>query len=124
MAERFPTLRKQIMTCMSDDIKQGQELMMLLNKRKAEERLLYFLAQLSQRFSERGFSDKQFNLSMTRNEIGNYLGLTVETISRLLTRFQKENLIRVDGKLIEIIDYETIYNRSQGLHNDLLIKMA
>jgi CRP/FNR family transcriptional regulator len=124
MAERFPTLRKQIMTCMSVDIKQGQELMMLLNKRKAEERLLYFLAQLSQRFSERGFSDKQFNLSMTRNEIGNYLGLTVETISRLLTRFQKENLIRVDGKLIEIIDYETIYNRSQGLHNDLLIKMA
>jgi hypothetical protein len=42
----------------------------------------------------------------------------------LLTRFQKENLIKVDGKLIEIIDFETIYNRSQGLHNDLLIKMA
>jgi len=124
MSERFPKLRKKIMSCMSDDIKQGHELMMLLNKRKAEDRLLYFLAQLSQRFSERGFSDKQFNLSMTRNEIGNYLGLTVETISRLLTRFQKENLIKVDGKLIEIIDYETIHNRSQGLHNDLLIKMA
>lgn len=124
MSERFPKLRKKIMSCMSDDIKQGHELMMLLNKRKAEDRLLYFLAQLSQRFSERGFSDKQFNLSMTRIEIGNYLGLTVETISRLLTRFQKENLIKVDGKLIEIIDYETIHNRSQGLHNDLLIKMA
>lgn len=124
MSERFPKLRRKIMSCMSDDIKQGHELMMLLNKRKAEDRLLYFLAQLSQRFSERGFSDKQFNLSMTRNEIGNYLGLTVETISRLLTRFQKENLIKVDGKLIEIIDYETIHNRSQGLHNDLLIKMA
>lgn len=124
MSERFPKLRKKIMSCMSDDIKQGHELMMLLNKRKADDRLLYFLAQLSQRFSERGFSDKQFNLSMTRIEIGNYLGLTVETISRLLTRFQKENLIKVDGKLIEIIDYETIHNRSQGLHNDLLIKMA
>lgn len=124
MSERFPKLRKKIMSCMSDDIKQGHELMMLLSKRKADDRLLYFLAQLSQRFSERGFSDKQFNLSMTRIEIGNYLGLTVETISRLLTRFQKENLIKVDGKLIEIIDYETIHNRSQGLHNDLLIKMA
>ena len=48
---------------------------------------------------------------MTRNEIGNYLGLTVETISRLLTRFQKEQLIQVDGKLITIIDFEGVKQR-------------
>jgi CRP/FNR family transcriptional regulator len=48
---------------------------------------------------------------MTRNEIGNYLGLTVETISRLLTRFQKEALIKVDGKLISIIDFGGIKKR-------------
>lgn len=111
MSVKFPKLRQQIMRFMSAEIKHDHDLMMLLSKRSAEERLLYFLSDLSQRFEERGFSAKQFNLSMTRNEIGNYLGLTVETISRLLTRFQKEALIKVDGKLITILDFEGIQQR-------------
>lgn len=96
---------------MSAEIKQDHDLMMLLNKRSAEERLLYFLSQLSQRFEERGFSNKEFHLTMTRNEIGNYLGLTIETISRLLSRFQKENIIQVDGKLITILDFDEMSQR-------------
>ena len=48
---------------------------------------------------------------MTRNEIGNYLGLTIETISRLLSRFQKENIIQVDGKLITILDFDEMSQR-------------
>ncbi|PKI00252.1 fumarate/nitrate reduction transcriptional regulator Fnr [Glaciecola sp. 33A] len=111
MSIKFPKLRHQIMRFMSAEIKHDHDLMMLLNKRSAEERLLHFLIDLSQRFEERGFSPKQFNLSMTRNEIGNYLGLTVETISRLLTRFQKEELIKVNGKLISIIDFDGIKKR-------------
>ncbi|MBF7072833.1 fumarate/nitrate reduction transcriptional regulator Fnr [Glaciecola sp. MH2013] len=111
MSIRFPKLRKQIMRFMSAEIKQDHDLMMLLSKRSAEERLLHFITHLSQRFEERGFSAKQFNLSMTRNEIGNYLGLTVETISRLLTRFQKDGLINVDGKLISIINFDAIKQR-------------
>ena len=99
------------MRFMSAEIKHDHDLMMLLSKRSAEERLLHFLSHLSQRFEERGFSAKQFNLSMTRNEIGNYLGLTVETISRLLTRFQKESLISVEGKLITILDLDGVYQR-------------
>ncbi|MDM7860828.1 fumarate/nitrate reduction transcriptional regulator Fnr [Alteromonas sp. ASW11-36] len=106
MSARFPKLRKQIMSFMSAEIKQDHDLMMLLNKRTAEERLMYFIAHLSKRFEERGFSPKQFNLTMTRNEIGNYLGLTVETISRLLTRFQNNGIIAVDGKLITILDFD------------------
>lgn len=108
MAVQFPKLRHQIMSFMSAEIKHDHDLMMLLNKRTAEERLIYFLAHLSKRFEERGFSPRQFNLSMTRNEIGNYLGLTVETISRLLTRFQKEGIIQVDSKLITILDFEAM----------------
>ncbi|MFS1704307.1 fumarate/nitrate reduction transcriptional regulator Fnr [Aestuariibacter sp. GS-14] len=108
MSVQFPKLRHQIMSFMSAEIKHDHDLMMLLNKRTAEERLIYFLAHLSKRFEERGFSPRQFNLSMTRNEIGNYLGLTVETISRLLTRFQKEGIIQVDGKLITILDFEAM----------------
>lgn len=111
VSERYPALRKQIMRFMSAEIKHDHDLMMLLSKRSAEERLLHFIDDLSRRFDERGYSAKQFNLSMTRNEIGNYLGLTVETISRLLTRFQKEGLIAVDGKLISIIDQEMIKMR-------------
>lgn len=111
MSAKYPQLRKQIMRFMSAEIKHDHELMMLLSKRSAEEKLLHFISHLSQRFDERGFSAKQFNLSMTRNEIGNYLGLTVETISRLLTKFQKDSLIKVEGKLITILDTEAIKNR-------------
>lgn len=111
MSDKFPKLRQQMMRFMSAEIKHDHDLMMLLSKRRAEERLLHFLSHLSQRFEERGFSAKQFNLSMTRNEIGNYLGLTVETISRLLTRFQKEGLIKVDGKLITLLDLDGVYRR-------------
>ena len=115
MAVQFPKLRHQIMSFMSAEIKQDHDLMMLLNKRTAEERLIYFLAHLSKRFEDRGFSPRQYNLSMTRNEIGNYLGLTVETISRLLTRFQKEGIIKVDGKLITILDFEAMDNKLHSM---------
>ncbi|MGQ8363699.1 fumarate/nitrate reduction transcriptional regulator Fnr [Glaciecola sp. 1036] len=108
---RYPKLRQQIMRFMSAEIKHDHDLMMLLSKRSAEERLLHFISHLSQRFDERGFSARQFNLSMTRNEIGNYLGLTVETISRLLTRFQKEGLIKVEGKLITIENVDGLKQR-------------
>ena len=115
MAVQFPKLRHQIMSFMSAEIKQDHDLMMLLNKRTAEERLIYFLAHLSKRFEDRGFSPRQYNLSMTRNEIGNYLGLTVETISRLLTRFQKEGIIKVDGKLITILDFEAMDSKLHSM---------
>ncbi|WP_018981794.1 fumarate/nitrate reduction transcriptional regulator Fnr [Salinimonas chungwhensis] len=115
MSVNFPKLRRQIMSFMSAEIKHDHEMMLLLNRRTAEEKLIYFIARLSARFEERGYSHRQFNLSMTRNEIGNYLGLTVETISRLLTRFQKEGIIEVSGKLITILDFTRIEEKMQGI---------
>lgn len=112
MSEQLPTLRRQMMKIMSSEIMQDHDLMMLLNKRTAEERLAYFLMSLSERFASRGFSATEFNLTMTRNEIGNHLGLTIETVSRLLTRFQKQELIRVDGKLISIIAIEQLKKKA------------
>ncbi|GGW88693.1 fumarate/nitrate reduction transcriptional regulator Fnr [Alteromonas halophila] len=112
---KFPKLRHQIMSFMSAEIKQDHDMMMLLNKRTAEERLLFFIYHLSRRFEERGFSGKQFHLSMTRSEIGNYLGLTIETISRLLTRFQKEEIIQVEGKLISIVDFDAMDKKLGGV---------
>lgn len=106
--DQLPKLRQQLMRLMSQDISGDQQMLLLLNRKNAEEKLAAFLANLANRFGNRGFSRKEFRLSMTRGEIGNYLGLTVETISRLLGRFHKDELIRVDGKLITIIDTEAL----------------
>ena len=112
LSAELPTLRQQILRLMSTEIFHDQEMFMLLNKRTAEERLAYFVKHLSKRFYERGFSENAFRLTMTRGEIGNYLGLTIETISRSLSRFQKEQLIEVNGKLITILDHAGLAERS------------
>ena len=121
MSMQLPKLRHQIMSFMSAEIKHDHDLIMLLNKRTAEERLLYFISHLSQRFEERGFSHREFHLTMTRNEIGNYLGLTIETISRLLSRFQKEDIIKVEGKLITIVDFERLNTKLEVLNGPSIV---
>ena len=108
LAGKLPKLRQQIMRLMSSEITYDQEMLLLLNKKSAEERLASFIYNLSERFGERGFSRKEFRFTMTRGEIGNYLGLTVETISRLLSRFQKADLIKVEGKFITILDSDAL----------------
>ena len=108
LLDHVPKLRQQLMRLMSQDIHGDQQMMLLLNRKTAEEKLAAFLTNLAQRFGSRGFSRKEFRLTMTRGEIGNYLGLTVETISRLLGRFHKDELIHVDGKLITITNFEEL----------------
>lgn len=111
LSGRLPKLRQQLMRLMSSEISADQKMFLLLNQKTAEERLASFLSSLSQRFGIRGLSSKEYRLSMTRGEIGNYLGLTVETISRLLGKFQKEDVIKVEGKFITILDTEALQVR-------------
>ncbi|WNO60968.1 fumarate/nitrate reduction transcriptional regulator Fnr [Rheinheimera sp. MMS21-TC3] len=101
---QLPRLRQQMMRLMSQDIQADQQMMLLLNHKSAEQKLASFIKQLSQRYASRGFAGTEFRLTMTRSDIGNYLGLTVETVSRLLSKLNKEQLIAVDGKLIKIIN--------------------
>lgn len=108
LLDHVPKLRQQLMRLMSQDIHGDQQMMLLLNRKTAEEKLAAFLVSLAQRFGNRGFSRREFRLTMTRGEIGNYLGLTVETISRLLGRFHKDELIHVDGKLIAISNFDEL----------------
>lgn len=77
---------------------------LVLSKRPAEERLAYFLISLSTRLKRRGFSSSEFKLSLTRQEIGNHLGLALETVSRLLKKFQDDKLITVQNRFICIKD--------------------
>ena len=106
MSAKLPGLRRQVVNLMSNEIQQDQQSLMLINKRNAQERIAHFLLTLSARFQSRGLSPSAFNLTMTRGEIGNFLGLTVETVSRILSQFNRNNLIQVEGKLIEIKDMD------------------
>ena len=108
LLDQLPRLRQQMMRLMSQDIQADQQMMLLLNRKTAEQKLATFLSQLGQRYASRGFSGSEFRLTMTRSDIGNYLGLTVETISRLLSKLDKEQLIQVDGKLISIKDTQAL----------------
>lgn len=101
---QLPKLRQQMMRLMSQDIQADQQMLLLLNRKTAEQKLATFLNHLASRYGNRGFSSKAFRLSMTRSDIGNYLGLTVETISRLLSKLHKDQIVEVDGKLITIND--------------------
>jgi len=104
LSNTMPKLKKQILRMMSTEIRGDQEMLTLLNRKNAEQRLATFISTLSVRYHARGLSSSEFRLTMTRSDIGNYIGLTVETISRLLNRFHKNGLIQVDGKLITILD--------------------
>lgn len=91
---------------MSREIVREQGLMMLLGGMNAEERLAAFLLNLSQRLKGRGYSASEFHLRMSRAEIGSYLGMTLETVSRTFSAFQQQHLIEVDKRHIRIIDPE------------------
>lgn len=97
-------LQHQFHKVMSREIVRDHGVMMLLGSMRAEERLAAFLLNLSQRFNARGFSAAEFHLRMTRDEIGSYLGLKLETVSRAFSRFQDEGLITVQQKHIRIVD--------------------
>lgn len=122
LAGKMPKIRHQIMRLMSNEIKSDQEMILLLSKMSAEEKLAAFLYNLSQRYSARGFSAREFRLTMTRGDIGNYLGLTIETISRLLGRFQKSGMITVQGKYITINQMDVLADMAAGTKNQIPVK--
>ncbi|RLV58186.1 fumarate/nitrate reduction transcriptional regulator Fnr [Parashewanella curva] len=108
LTAKMPKLRQQILKLMSSEIMNDQDMILLLSKKSADEKLAAFISTLANRFGSRGFSQKEFRLTMTRTDIGNYLGLTVETISRILGRFQKSGLIEVNGKYITILNFDEL----------------
>lgn len=103
LASTLPSLQHQLFRLLSKEIVEEAEMLMLLGKRNAEERLATFLVSMSQRLGKRGLSTTDFHLSMSRHEIGNYLGLAVETVSRLFTRFHDQKLLDVDRKHVKIL---------------------
>jgi CRP/FNR family transcriptional regulator, anaerobic regulatory protein len=89
---------------MGEQIVREATQMMVLGSLSADERVAAFLLDVSGRNAQRGYSSAEFNLRMTRDDMGSYLGITLETVSRTLSRFQKRGLIDIQGKLIRIVD--------------------
>ena len=105
LSREMPSLQHQLHRIMSREIVRDHGVMLLLGSMSAGERLAAFLLNLSQRFAARGYSPSEFRLRMTREEMGSYLGLKLETVSRTLSSFQERGLIEVRQKQVRIVDF-------------------
>lgn len=104
LSREIPGLQHHLFKLLSKEIQNDQQLMVLLSKRSADERIASLLLSLSARHKRRRLSDASFRLPMSRSDIGNFLGLAVETVSRIFTRFQQMGVLEVVGKEITILD--------------------
>ena len=100
---QVPTLLRHFHRIMSQEITREQDVMLLLGNMRAEQRFAVFLVNLSARYAARGYCATSFQLRMSREDIGNYLGLTIESISRLLSRFKKQGLLKVDKREVTLL---------------------
>jgi CRP/FNR family transcriptional regulator len=124
MCHTTPGLHKQIMRVVGREITLDHQMLLLLGKRSAEERLATFLVSLSKRYHARGLSATEFNLPMSRQDIGNYLGLAIETVSRLFAHFQEQNLLTVNRRRVVLHDLDRLTGRIEGYLNSVSARPA
>ncbi len=110
LSQDIPSLNSHLWRIMSKEISREGEVLQLLNGKNAAAKLASFLLSLSERYQKRKLSVSEFNMSMTRHEIGNYLGMAVETVSRTLTTFQNQSLVKVRGKYVQINDFAGLHD--------------
>ncbi|MEJ2454388.1 MAG: helix-turn-helix domain-containing protein [Candidatus Thiodiazotropha sp.] len=101
-------IQRALIDMLSREVALNQRMTAALVRQNADQRLAAFLLSLSERLSSRGFASDEFNLRMSRSDIGSYLGLARETVSRLLTRFQKQGLIRLRGRQLQLQDVASL----------------
>lgn len=114
LAAQKPCLNLHLLKLISTEISTKKNLMMMISKQTAEQRLTSFLLHLYENLARRNLAGQEIKLTMTRYEIGNYISLTVETISRLLTKLRKEQIIEVHGRYISILDIDKLHRILQG----------
>jgi len=108
LSSKIPSLQHHFFSLMSREIQADRELHMLLSKKSADDRIASLLLSISARQQRRGLSAQRIRLPMSRYDIANYLGLAVETVSRIFTRFQQQGMLAVEGREIEILDRESL----------------
>ena len=116
LSVKLPNLQRRFFQIMGKEIATDQELISLLSKNSADEKMAFLLLSISQRNNQRGLSATEFYLPMSRSDIGNYLGLTIETVSRVLGRFHKSEIINLDKKHVIINNIDTLKKWVAGEH--------
>jgi CRP/FNR family transcriptional regulator len=109
-----PALLRHFHRIMSQEITREQNVMLLLGNMRAEQRFAVFLVNLSARYAARGYSSTSFQLRMSREDIGNYLGLTIESVSRLLSRFKKQGLLAIDKREVTLLQPDLLRAMAAG----------
>jgi len=106
LAAAYPGINAQVQRLLGEVLSQANELLVLLGKRSAAQRMASFLLNLSGRLKRRGLSHREFSLTMTRHDIGNYLGLALGTVCRLLAELQEDGVLSVRRRYIHIHDID------------------
>lgn len=104
MAQEKPVIRNSVRQLLATEVRRNHSHMLLLGSMRAEERVASFLLDLAERYRRRGYSGSEFVLRMTREEIGSYLGLKLETVSRVFSRLQADGLIQAQGRDVKLLD--------------------
>ncbi|MHB1173811.1 MAG: helix-turn-helix domain-containing protein [Sulfuriferula sp.] len=104
LSRKIPGLQDHMLAIMSHTILRAQQMMLLLGKKNATERLATYLISLSMHFDKTNLPQPSYKLTMSRRDIANYLGLTQETVCRILARFQEDSIIKIQGKYIHFVD--------------------
>ncbi len=115
LCRKVPKLTRELFRHSSDILNESQA-RVVSTKLSGEQKIAGFLLDLSSRLKERGFSESEFILPLTRNEIGNHLGLAIETVSRLLKQLQQKKLVAIQQKEVQIIDMEGL--KSIAIHDE------
>jgi len=105
---RLSGIRKEMMHQVGKEITHHQNLLLSLGQQKTDKRLATFLLEMSTHFQSRGFSAQEFLMPMSRQDLSNYLGMAVETLSRVITRMTDDGLIKIDRRLVIIPDIDKL----------------
>lgn len=108
LSQQIPSLQHHFFAIMGNEIAIDKKVHTLLSSYTAEERICSFLLSISSRYAHVGLSALRFMLPMTRNDIAEFLGLTLETVSRLISGLQRKNLINVNNREVELLDIDGI----------------
>lgn len=114
LSDQIPQLHKETITRLSDEIAFSHELMLSINNYSAEQRVAIFLQDLASRQHNRGLPKEHLHLSMSRNDIANYLGLASATVSRIISKFEREGFLQVDNKHLQLTNYQALINTAHA----------
>ena len=106
---KMPGLQRQLMNLISNIISNDHEMLLMMAKCNSEQKFSRFIISLTKRYIERGIKPDQYKLVMTRYDIGNYIGVSKETISRMIKKFSEENIVSIKKNIIHIIDNKKLY---------------